>query len=341
MLTMTLASGSWTNTFNAENRIIAQEKSDARLEYVYDYMGRRVEKKVYSGSVGNWVLDEDLKFVYDRYWQIEELDALNSNAVAKKRIWMKGKVICDIHGTTPYYAMGDANKNISEYVDSTGTVQAHYEYSPFGKIIAKTGIMQDDFDYRFSSEYADDETGLVYYNYRYYSSEWGRWTKRDSFGINNKKHQDKVELKYGSNLYAMVYNNPVRWWDILGKTPCMPGVSAPYPHPSTPAPINPSCKEKCEKCKDGKVWKVVEEGEKRSRVATSFPSPGLGGRLPLSPDPQPPSRWSSWSHYSISACVLLPLISKKKMPDRSDLGGGWYYATEVELKNIWIYKYSG
>jgi RHS repeat-associated protein len=32
--------------------------------------------------------------------------------------------------------------------------------------------------FRFSSEYLDSETNLVYYNYRYYSPELGRWLKR-------------------------------------------------------------------------------------------------------------------------------------------------------------------
>jgi len=207
MLSMTLNSGSWTNTFNAENRIIAQEKSDARLEYVYDYMGRRVEKKVYSGSTGSWTLDKHSCVVYDNFEQIEELDALNSNAVAKKRIWSNGKIIADIHGSNSYYALGDTNKNITEYLDSTGAIQAHYEYSPFGKIVKKNGAMQDDFDFRFSSEYFDTETGLVYFNYRYYSPELGRWLSRDP-----------IAEQGGLNLYAMVGNNSVNWWDYLGLT---------------------------------------------------------------------------------------------------------------------------
>ncbi|NOY76135.1 MAG: hypothetical protein GXP32_10160, partial [Kiritimatiellaeota bacterium] len=44
-LSMTLNSGSWTNTFNAENRVISMETADKNLEFTYDYMGRRVEKK--------------------------------------------------------------------------------------------------------------------------------------------------------------------------------------------------------------------------------------------------------------------------------------------------------
>ncbi len=205
MLTMDLASGEWSATYNGENRLAAIENSSKRLEFSYDYMGRRVEKKVYSGSVGNWVLDEHSRFVYDGYLQIEKLDALNSNAVIRKRIWSDGKVICDIHGSTAYYALGDANKNITEYIDSTGAIQAHFEFSPFGKITVASCTDPDDFDFRFSSEVFEHETGLVYYNYRYYSPELGRWLSRDPIGENG-----------GENLYGMVWNSPLSLIDYIG-----------------------------------------------------------------------------------------------------------------------------
>jgi RHS repeat-associated protein len=104
-----------------------------------------------------------------------------------------------------YYALADANKNITEYFDTNGNVVAHYEYSPFGKITQTSGLMSSDFDYRFSSEVFDTETGLIYYNYRYYSPELGRWLSRDP-----------IEEGGGDNLYGMVGNNPINKWDALG-----------------------------------------------------------------------------------------------------------------------------
>ena len=139
------------------------------------------------------------------YYRLEKLDALNSNAVIRKRIWSDGKVICDIHGSTPYYALGDANKNITEYLSSTGAIQAHFEYSPFGKITVASGSDPDDFDFRFSSEVFEHETGLVYYNYRYYSPELGRWITRDPIGERG-----------GWNLYGMAGNRTINRWDNLG-----------------------------------------------------------------------------------------------------------------------------
>ena len=58
--------------------------------------------------------------------------------------------------------------------------------------------------FRFSSEFHDDELGLVYYNYRYYNPQLGRWTKRDPIG------------EIGSaNLYASDNNN-INTYDLLG-----------------------------------------------------------------------------------------------------------------------------
>ncbi len=65
--------------------------------------------------------------------------------------------------------------------------------------------MSSDFNYRFSSEYLDIETGLVYYNFRYYSPDLGRWCSRDPMGEFG-----------GMNLYWMVGNNLVKRWDWLG-----------------------------------------------------------------------------------------------------------------------------
>ena len=66
--------------------------------------------------------------------------------------------------------------------------------------------MSGDFNYRFSSEYLDVETGLVYYNYRFFSPELGRWMARDMI----------EEEGGGINLYGIVRNNLVNLWDLMG-----------------------------------------------------------------------------------------------------------------------------
>jgi len=59
--------------------------------------------------------------------------------------------------------------------------------------------------FRFSLEYFDEETELVYYNFRYYSPDLGRWLNRDPLGESG-----------GFNLYAIAANNIINRWDYLG-----------------------------------------------------------------------------------------------------------------------------
>ena len=196
-----------TYGWNGENRLISAENGDTRLEFSYDYMGRRFEKKVYTANV----LTKHEKFVYDGYKLIQVLDALNSDAVTMTFVWHPESTGLDTpfsmtYNGEIYYYVTDGNKNVTALLDADGNRAAEYIYHPFGTIYSKTGPMVDLNPFRFSSEQYDDETGLVYYNYRYYSPELGRWISRDP-----------IEEEGGVNLYAMVGNNPSNCWDHLGE----------------------------------------------------------------------------------------------------------------------------
>ena len=195
-----------TYGWNGENRLISAENGDTRLEFSYDYMGRRFEKKVYTANV----LTKHEKFVYDGYKLIQVLDALNSDAVTMAFAWHPESTGLDTpfsmtYDGETYYYVTDGNKNVMSLIDAAGTKVAEYVYDPFGRLLSSTGSLAEINPFRFSSEYHDDETGLVYYNYRYYSPELGRWISRDP-----------IEEEGGVNLYAMVGNNPIMYNDLLG-----------------------------------------------------------------------------------------------------------------------------
>ena len=216
-----LTNGDWTYTWNAENRLISAEKPDQKLEFAYDYKGRRIYKKVYTGTTGNWTLAAYKKFVYDNFVQIAEYDAMTSDTLKKSYLRGLDESLLSVKntdavgslpaGATLYYNL-DGNKNVRSMIDGGGTVVAEYEYSPFGKLIGRRGLYSLENPFRFSSEYHDDETGLVYYNYRYYSTELGRWLSRDP-----------IEENGGFNLYGMVNNNAVLFWDSFGLSKCPRG----------------------------------------------------------------------------------------------------------------------
>ena len=201
-----LTNGAWTYIWNGENRMIQAEKSDMKLEFVYDFMGRRISKRVYTGSTGNWTLASEKKFVYDGYKQIAEFDA--SDALVRSYTWQPVDLDVPLwvkDGANYYYYIIDGNKNVRAMVDVSGNEVAQYDYNPFGKVIASGGTYEDINLFRFSSEYNDDETALIYYNYRYYDADLGRWLSRDPIGE-----------KGGYNLYGMVSNNLIDNWDYLG-----------------------------------------------------------------------------------------------------------------------------
>ena len=209
-----------TATWNAENRLTSLVLGNTRLVFIYDYQGRRVEKKVYSGSTATgWTLNKTERFVYDDFKLIEKLDGGNSNAVLQKLTWQPSSLGMDVplavaavnseQATVNYYYLTDANKNIGQLVDASVATVAQYEYSPFGELTVKTGAYADANPFRFSSEYHDDESGLVYYNYRYYSPIIGKWLSRDPIGEAG-----------GLNLYTFLDNSSINRWDNWGLCDC-------------------------------------------------------------------------------------------------------------------------
>lgn len=59
--------------------------------------------------------------------------------------------------------------------------------------------------FRFSTKYQDEETGLLYYGYRYYDPNRGRWLSRDPIGESG-----------GWNLFSLSENSPPDKIDPLG-----------------------------------------------------------------------------------------------------------------------------
>ena len=186
---MTFRDG-WTQVWNGENRLVEMYNDTAKLTFSYDYMGRRIEKKVFQQTGGIWAPQKSLQYVYDGYKLIEEIDTLpDEKPVIRRYTWQPESqgadlplVVTDVASNQSYFYTADGNKNISELIDAAGNLAAHYEYDPFGKITTQNGAYAANNPFRFSSEYYDSETGLVYYNYRYYSPELGRWINRDPIG---------------------------------------------------------------------------------------------------------------------------------------------------------------
>ncbi|MBI3408315.1 MAG: hypothetical protein HY040_08160, partial [Planctomycetes bacterium] len=201
----------------------------------YDHQGRRIRKQFYTYNSG-WVEQSDLIFLYDGWNLVAELDANAGNGRLRTYVWgndlsgtMQGaggvggllKVTDYTSGTTNHFVAYDGNGNVAALTDTTsGALTARYEYGPFAEPLRSTGWLGRKNPIRFSTKYHDDETALVYYGYRYYSSSMGRWLSRDpinepGFG-SLRDHYEPSAWTEGKNLYLALKNDPTDTYDLYG-----------------------------------------------------------------------------------------------------------------------------
>jgi len=145
-----------------------------------------------------------------------------------------GGLVCAKLGTNAVYYTYDGNGNVSELISTNGAIAGHYEYLPFGGTVALTGSLAKENAFRFSTKYADEETGFYYYGYRHYQADTGRWISRDPIGeegslsvrqnladLDEADHPDLYPWKERKfiaerNLYLMASNRLTDDSDFLG-----------------------------------------------------------------------------------------------------------------------------
>ena len=233
------------HTWDAENRLVRSEpglggatNGSVRVVNDYDHMHRRIQKRVEvltgrgagypmdPSQAGTWDVVETRMFIYDGWNLAAEVvvDAQTGTTNVTRYLWgpdLSGTLqgaggvggllavttadLAQPNSLTTYYPSYDANGNITEYVDGSGNIRAHYEYSPFGEIIAQSGDLADTFHFRFSTKPWCPITGLSEYELRKYRPDLGRWLNRDPI-------EERSELL----LYGFIRNNAVSYYDYLG-----------------------------------------------------------------------------------------------------------------------------
>ena len=210
------STGIWNVCYDANDRPVSFTSEDGCSAVVcdYDYMGRRFRKKV----LVNGKAVRHSYYLYDSYLEVAELDLMHPRPVLVKSylwdptepeatrilmmtFWKESATEMGEH----FYFTHDGLKNVTSIFDEQQTQRARYEYAPFGELLAMEGDMAQNSKFRFSSEYMDDELGLIYYTYRHFNPHDGRWINRDPIS----------ELE-GWNLYSFVKNNLNFSFDQLG-----------------------------------------------------------------------------------------------------------------------------
>ena len=185
------------NIFDAGSRKIATTANGITTLYLYDGWNCIAE---YQGDTG---VSPVLKKA--RLWGTDLSGSMQSAGGVGGMLSESSLITSNPITFNSSYPTYDGNGNVSEYLDSTGQITAHYEYDPFGNTVVNTDT-SNQFAYRFSTKPLAFATGLYYYGYRYYDPLTGRWPSREPIGE-----------KGGVNLYGFVYNSPENFLDSDGR----------------------------------------------------------------------------------------------------------------------------
>jgi RHS repeat-associated protein len=212
--------------WDAFNRLVSVNESGPPLaSFTYDGLGRRITKTVGSTTYHYYLSNAD---------QVLE-ERTGATTVRNEMIWHPTYVdalAMRFTSGTGYYAMFDANFNVTAMASSASTAAERYGYTPYGQpqfygssttLVSQSAstIGQENL---YTGRQYDPETGLYYYRSRYYHPSLGRFIGRDP-----------IRYEAGdANLYNYVLNNPEFWVDPSGTAlpPCWPNC------PSEPEPVN-------------------------------------------------------------------------------------------------------
>lgn len=216
-----VTNGGWVYTWDAENRLVGAEQGTNVLTFAYDYMSRRVAKEA-NGQTTH--------FLYDGWAMIRESGATATNDYVygldlsqsmQGAGTIGGLLWAQLDGAPVAYAY-DAYGNVVGLVATNGSLAARYDFDGFGNTMGHSGPLASANPFRFSTKYTDDETGLVYFGFRYYSPQLGRWINRDPMGdvglvslprAGRPRSQGLSDLL---NLFRALGNSPIANRDPLG-----------------------------------------------------------------------------------------------------------------------------
>lgn len=192
--------GTNTYTYDEENRLLTVTGG----AFGYDAIGRRV-------------VADGVRYLYDEWNVIAELDATNTvTRTVTRGLDLSGRfqdaggvggILATVTTSTTGYYFYDGNGNVVTVLDGSHAAVASYTYDPFGNKVAESGsyIAQP---YQWSTKQVHVPSGLLYYGLRFYNPETGRFISRDP-----------IEEQGGHNIYAFVRNNGINAIDYLGLEP--------------------------------------------------------------------------------------------------------------------------
>lgn len=228
-----------TYTYDAENRMITALTSQGIAKYFYDGTGKRIEKQVIDN--GNPMTPMISRYVYDGSGRLAAEYEGNSipiiSQATKEYIYGAAgmQVVIEPSETNPnkqiQYLTSDHLGSPRVITDAMGNVISRRDFFPFGEeMLNNEGTRNnifgfpstDNIKFKFTGKEKDKETGLHYFEARYFTSISARFNSPDPYNpitqsTNKEKLNNYLSTAQNWNRYTYVRNNPLKYIDLTGE----------------------------------------------------------------------------------------------------------------------------
>jgi RHS repeat-associated protein len=195
----------WEYEYNLLYRLTEVRKFDPVSEklawlvrYTYDGTGLRIKKESQAQGVIHYVFDTAGNVLFENAQEEKK---------CREYIYVSGQHFARVESSLDkdlrkkYFYLTDHLGSTVAVTDEEGKSLWSNDYLPFGKGTGETGL--EHFEEKFSGKSLDTETGLHYFNSRWYDASLGRFISEDP-------------LRFGPHWYTYTSNNPLSRLDPTG-----------------------------------------------------------------------------------------------------------------------------
>jgi RHS repeat-associated protein len=188
----------YTQVFDAENRLISVTVNSQTTQFVYDGDGNLIKKIKPDGSKTLYV------------GGVYEVDKTSGGSVTRTVTYYPAAGAMRIDSSL-YYVLKDHLGSASVVTNASGATVGEQRYYPFGETRLTTGSIFTDQLFTGQREMAG--LGIYHYQARFYSPYINQFLSADTIVPSFANPQSL-------NRYSYVTNNPLRFTDPTGHRPC-------------------------------------------------------------------------------------------------------------------------
>ncbi len=212
---VTSLSDGTTMTYDANGNMASKQKGSNLMLFIYDAENRLIEVKKNGVTTAKYEYDGDggrvKKIVGSTVTKYVGALYEETNGVKTRHVFVGDLKIASVTNLRPMYFHGDHLGGANVVTDKDGIKKEVTEYEPYGGFSRRDryGAGAEVASFYFTGQRFDEESGLYYYNARYYMPEIGRFITADKIIPSATDAQSY-------NRYSYTRNNPVNFIDPSG-----------------------------------------------------------------------------------------------------------------------------